>query len=159
MFQKFGKDVPQSLVDAVANIMGEAKVEPDAPDREAIQRRKRLQALKDKQEDERAAKADRESDPLSADYKEKKSSGVTVRTHTAKYKPEDDVNEDVELNELSDTALNNYVSAARKDRENNKINKASGDSAQVADARAKDKKRMDGMKKANAKLLPGTMGN
>jgi len=96
MFQKFGKDVPQSLVDAVAEIMGEAKVEPAAPDREAIERRKRLQALKDKQEDERAAKADRESDPLSSDYKEKKSSGVTVRTHTAKHKPEDDVNEEVE---------------------------------------------------------------
>ena len=55
MFQKFGKDVPQSLVDAVSGIMSEAKAdEPAKPDAEAIARRKRLQAIKDKQEDDAA---------------------------------------------------------------------------------------------------------
>jgi len=123
MFQKFGKDVPQSLVDAVADIMGEAKVEPASPDKEAIERRKRLQALKDKQEDERAAKADRESDPLSADYKEKKSSGVTVRTHTAKYKPEVDEAWEPEESpkEPSDSEKKTSDELKNKSKENAKI--------------------------------------
>lgn len=56
MFQKFGSTLPQSLVDAAASI-SEAKVEPAKPDAEAIARRKRLQALKDKQEDDAAEKS------------------------------------------------------------------------------------------------------
>jgi hypothetical protein len=55
MFQKFGKDIPQDLVDLVSGIMYEAKAdEPAKPDAEAIARRKRLQAIKDKQEDDAA---------------------------------------------------------------------------------------------------------
>jgi hypothetical protein len=67
MFQKFGKEIPQSLVDAVSGIMYEAKAdEPAAPDADAIARRKRLQAIKDKQEDDAAERG----------AGEKKSSGV-----------------------------------------------------------------------------------
>ena len=67
MFQKFGKDIPQSLVDMVSGIMSEAKAdEPAAPDADAIARRKRLQAIKDKQEDDAAERG----------TGEKKSSGV-----------------------------------------------------------------------------------
>jgi hypothetical protein len=55
MFQKFGQGLPQSLIDAVSGIMSEAKAdEPAAPDADAIARRKRLQALKDKAEDDAA---------------------------------------------------------------------------------------------------------
>lgn len=56
MFQKFGSNLPQSLIDAASSIT-EAKVEPAKPDAEAIARRKRLQALKDKQEDDAAEKS------------------------------------------------------------------------------------------------------
>lgn len=67
MFQKFGKDIPQDLVDMVSGIMYEAKAdEPAAPDADAIARRKRLQAIKDKQEDDAAERG----------TGEKKSSGV-----------------------------------------------------------------------------------
>ena len=59
MFKKFGQDLPQSLVDAVAGIMEAEKIpEPAKPDADAIARRKRLQALKDKAEDERAEKGE-----------------------------------------------------------------------------------------------------
>ena len=54
MFQKFGQDVPQSLIDAVSNIMEAKDDEPAKPDADAIARRKRLQALKDKAEDDAA---------------------------------------------------------------------------------------------------------
>jgi len=47
--------VSQSMINAVYSVL-EAKVEPAAPDAEAIARRKKLQAIKDKQEDERAEK-------------------------------------------------------------------------------------------------------
>jgi len=62
MFQKFGKSIPQSLVDMVSGIM-EAKVEPDAPDADAIARKKRLQAIKDKQEDDAAERGAGEKKP------------------------------------------------------------------------------------------------
>ena len=62
MFEKFGKSIPQSLVDMVSGIM-EAKVEPDAPDADRVANRKRLQAIKDKQEDERAEKGTEEKKP------------------------------------------------------------------------------------------------
>ena len=55
---KFAPHVPESLIDAVSLILGEAKVEPDAPDAAAIARRKALQAIKDKQEDEKAEKGE-----------------------------------------------------------------------------------------------------
>lgn len=64
-----------------------------------------------------------------------------------------------QIDELSDKTLGNYVTAARKDRERNKIEKASNDPAQKADAHARDKKRMDGMKKAKSYLMPGTAGH
>jgi hypothetical protein len=72
MFQKFGKDIPQSLVDMVSGIM-EAKVEPDAPDADAIARKKRLQAIKDKQEDDAAERG----------TGEKKSSGTRTVAGTS----------------------------------------------------------------------------
>lgn len=63
MFEKFGRSIPQSLVDAVSRLMSEAKAdEPAAPDADAIARRKRLQALKDKQEDERAERGEKSDD-------------------------------------------------------------------------------------------------
>lgn len=58
MFRKFGQDLPQSLVDAVSGIMEAGLPEPAKPDPEAIARRKRLQALKDKAEDEKAEKGE-----------------------------------------------------------------------------------------------------
>lgn len=68
-------------------------------------------------------------------------------------------NEDTQLDELSDTTLNNYVSAARKDRERNKVNKAAPDTAQRANANERDKKRIAGMNKAKSYLMPGTAGH
>lgn len=79
MFQKFGKEIPQSLVDAVSGIMSEAKAdEPAAPDADAIARRKRLQAIKDKQEDDAAERG----------TGEKKTSNVRVHkgTYGTEYK-------------------------------------------------------------------------
>ena len=55
---KFAPHVPESLIDAVSLILGEAKVEPDAPDAAAVARRKALQAIKDRQEDEKAEKGE-----------------------------------------------------------------------------------------------------
>lgn len=54
MFKKFGQGLPESLVDLVSGMMEAKSDEPAAPDAEAIARRKRLQALKDKQEDDAA---------------------------------------------------------------------------------------------------------
>jgi hypothetical protein len=54
MFKKFGQGLPESLVDIVSGMMEAKSDEPAAPDAEAIARRKRLQALKDKQEDDAA---------------------------------------------------------------------------------------------------------
>ena len=54
----FAPHVPESLIDAVSLILGEAKVEPDAPDAAAVARRKALQAIKDRQEDEKAEKGE-----------------------------------------------------------------------------------------------------
>jgi Cu/Ag efflux protein CusF len=68
--------------------------------------------------------------------------------------------EEVEqLDEISDKTLSNYVAAARKDREHNKINKSAPDTAQKASANARDKKRIAGMNKAKAYLTPGTAGH
>ena len=55
---KFAPHVPESLINAVSLILGEAKVEPDAPDAAAVARRKALQAIKDRQEDEKAEKGE-----------------------------------------------------------------------------------------------------
>lgn len=55
---KFAPHVPESLIDAVSLILDEAKVEPDAPDAAAVARRKALQAIKDRQEDEKAEKGE-----------------------------------------------------------------------------------------------------
>jgi hypothetical protein len=68
------------------------------------------------------------------------------------------VNEE-ELNEISDKTLGNYVKAARKDREDNKVDMHSGDADQNAAARERDKKRRMGINKAKAYLTPGTMGH
>ena len=77
----------------------------------------------------------------------------------AYYASKKKTNEEVEqIDELSDTTLDNYVSAARKDRETNKVNKASSDTAQRSNANDRDKKRIAGMNKANSYLTPGTAG-
>ena len=49
MFKKFGQELPQSLVDVVSNIM-EDKYEPAKPDADAVARKKKLDALRDKRE-------------------------------------------------------------------------------------------------------------
>ena len=54
MFQK--DKVTQSMIDAVNQVLGEAKVEPAKPDPEAIARKKKLDALRDKQDAEKAEK-------------------------------------------------------------------------------------------------------
>lgn len=70
------------------------------------------------------------------------------------------VHEEVEqIDEISDKALNNYLTAAKKDRERNKINKAAPDTAQRASAHARDKKRIAGMNKAKSYVTPGTVGH
>ena len=46
---KFAPDVPKSLVDAVESVLNEAKVEPAKPDPAAVARKKKLDALRDKQ--------------------------------------------------------------------------------------------------------------
>ena len=46
---KFAPDVPKSLVDAVESVLNEAKVEPAKPDPVAVARKKKLDALRDKQ--------------------------------------------------------------------------------------------------------------
>jgi len=67
--------------------------------------------------------------------------------------------EEVQIDEISDKTLDNYVSAARKDREQNKVNKSAPDAAQRANAQERDKKRIAGMNKANSYLTPGTAGH
>ena len=68
--------------------------------------------------------------------------------------------EEVEqIDEISDKTLANYVTAARKDREHNKVNKSAPDTAQRANANERDKKRIAGMNKANSYLTPGTAGH
>jgi hypothetical protein len=46
---KFAPDVPSSLIDAVSSVLGEAKIEPSKPDPAAVARKKKLDALRDKQ--------------------------------------------------------------------------------------------------------------
>ena len=101
MFQKFGSNLPQSLIDAATSI-SEAKVEPAKPDADAIARRKRLQALKDKQEDDAAEKS------YKSDTGVRKVAGSSYGG--AKQK-DDDVNEEVE--ELDEISKSTYVSAMR----------------------------------------------
>jgi len=68
--------------------------------------------------------------------------------------------EDVEqIDEISDKTLGNYIDAARKDREHNKVNKSAPDTAQRVNANERDKKRIAGMNKAKAYLTPGTAGH
>lgn len=55
MFKKFGQELPQSLVDVVSNIM-EDKYEPAKPDADAVARKKKLDALRDKREADAAEK-------------------------------------------------------------------------------------------------------
>jgi hypothetical protein len=55
---KFAPDVPKSLVDAVNSVLGEAKVEPAKPDPEAVARKKKLDALRDKEEADKAEKGE-----------------------------------------------------------------------------------------------------
>ena len=87
MFQKFGKDIPQSLVNMVSGIMSEAKAdEPAAPDADAIARRKRLQAIKDKQEDDAAERG----------TGEKKTSNVRVHKGTYGTEYKGDMDEAIE---------------------------------------------------------------
>ena len=64
-----------------------------------------------------------------------------------------------QIDEISDKTLGNYIDAARKDREHNKINKSAPDSAQRAHANERDKKRIAGMNKAKSYLTPGTAGH
>ena len=69
-------------------------------------------------------------------------------------------NEEVEqIDEISDKTLTNYVTAARKDREHNKVNKSSSDTAQKVNANERDKNRIAGMNKAKSYLTPGTAGH
>ena len=63
------------------------------------------------------------------------------------------------LDEISDKTLTNYVTAARKDREHNKLNKSAPDTAQKVNANERDKKRIAGMNKAKSYLTPGTAGH
>ena len=71
-----------------------------------------------------------------------------------------EMNESVEqIDEISDKTLGNYITAARKDRETNKINKSAPDTAQRASANERDKKRIAGMNKAKSYLTPGTAGH
>jgi len=107
MFQKFGKDIPQSLVDIVSGIMSEAKSdEPAAPDAEAIARRKRLQAIKDKQEDDAAERGSGE----------KKSSGARTVAGKAyggsKQKDEPEQQDEETVNELSKNTMKSYKTKA-----------------------------------------------
>ena len=50
MLYKFGQGIPQSLIDAVANITETKHDEPAKPDADAIARKKKLDALRDKRE-------------------------------------------------------------------------------------------------------------
>ena len=77
----------------------------------------------------------------------------------AYYAAKKGVKEEVEqIDEISDKTLSNYVTAARKDREENKVNKSSSDTTQRANANERDKKRIAGMNKAKSYLTPGTAG-
>jgi len=68
-------------------------------------------------------------------------------------------NEEVEqIDEISDKTLSNYVTAARKDREHNKVNMSASDTSQRTNASERDKKRIAGMNKAKSYLTPGTAG-
>ena len=53
---KFAPDVPKSLVDAVESVLGEAKIEPAKPDPAAVARKKKLDALRDKQDEKNSEK-------------------------------------------------------------------------------------------------------
>lgn len=90
--------------------------------------------------------------------------GEDVHFHSANDGPKTVVKhsalkEDVaQIDEISDKTLGNYINAAKKDRENNKINKAAPDTAQKISANLRDKKRIAGMNKAKSYLTPGTAG-
>lgn len=106
MFQKFGSNLPQSLIDAATSI-SEAKVEPAKPDADAIARRKRLQALKDKQEDDAAEKS------YKSDTGVRKVAGSSYGG--AKQK-DDDVNEEMDIvefveaiNEMDESELDEMI--------------------------------------------------
>ena len=101
MFQKFGKGIPQSLVDMVSGIM-EAKVEPDAPDAEAIARKKRLQAIKDKQEDDAAERGTSEKKPSN------------VRVHKGTYGTSHKDDEMDESHDMDESGLRMAAHAAHK---------------------------------------------
>jgi hypothetical protein len=115
MFQKFGSTLPQSLVDAASSI-SEAKVEPAKPDAEAIARRKRLQALKDKQEDDAAETS------YKKDTNVRKVAG---QAYGGAKQKDDEVNEEVEeLDELSKKTLGSYIkkaSSSSDDRSNSNL--------------------------------------
>ena len=122
MFQKFGSNLPQSLIDAATSI-SEAKVEPAKPDADSIARRKRLQALKDKQEDDAAEKS------YKSDTGVRKVAGSSYGG--AKQK-DDDVNEEVE--ELDEISKSTYVSAMRTktDPNDTRGNRDSGNQGCIA---------------------------
>jgi hypothetical protein len=105
MFKKFGLDIPQSLVDAVSNIMEAKDDEPAKPDADAIARRKRLQALKDKQEDDAAEHG----------YAKEKSNVRKVAGKAyggAKQKDEPEQQDEEVVNELSKGMLATYIRRA-----------------------------------------------
>lgn len=103
MFQKFGSTLPQSLIDAASGIT-EAKVEPAKPDAEAIARRKRLQALKDKQEDDAAETS------YKKDTNVRKVAG---QAYGGAKQKDDEVNEEVE--ELDEIFSDDEAKAQRDD--------------------------------------------
>ena len=93
MFQKFGASLPSSLIDAVSGVMYEAKAdEPNAPDPEAIARKKRLDAIRDKRE------ADADENSYTRETPVRKVAGRAYGGSNQK-DDDDDVNEELKGNQ------------------------------------------------------------
>jgi hypothetical protein len=104
MFQK--DKVTQSMIDAVNQVLGEAKVEPAKPDPEAIARKKKLDALRDKQDMDKAEKG---SSP-SATRK------IAGHSYGGAKQKDDEMDEEVKLDEaeMDESGLRMAAHAAHK---------------------------------------------
>lgn len=104
MFQK--DKVTQSMIDAVNQVLGEAKVEPSKPDPEAIARKKKLDALRDKQDMDKAEKG---SSP-SATRK------IAGHSYGGAKQKDDEMDEEVKLDEaeMDESGLRMAAHAAHK---------------------------------------------
>jgi len=107
MFQKFGKDIPQALIDAVSGIMSEAKADEMPPiDKDAAAARKARQARLDAIEDAKAEKESGEKKPSS------------VRTVAGKAyggsKQKDEPEQQDESHEVDESGLRMAAHAAHK---------------------------------------------